>query len=92
MIYKVSNKELKKVLVSFGRTTYGKIMFITCYMPFFISFLGLLLTIFVYFSTFHDNNFIMGLIILIATFIAITSFSIGTYAYYKELRIYLKTK
>ena len=48
MIYKMDSKKLRKLLVDFGSTYYGKTMFLLCYSLFFITFASLITVFIVY--------------------------------------------
>ena len=85
MIYKMNNKEIRKLLIEFGSTTYGKTMFLMCYACFFIIFANMIISLFVYFNS---KSFFTGSYVIVSAFISVISFTIGSYAYYKELRIY----
>ena len=89
MIYDKSNKEIKKELINFGKTTYGKIMFLICYTPFFISILLMILSLILYM-----NNEFLGMLVLFILLIVLSIFvfCIGSYNFYKELRVYINSK
>ena len=89
MIYKMDSKEIKKLLIEFNETVYGKTMFLMCYATFFIIFAGLLFSFIIYLRT---KSFIISSFIIGSAFLSIISFTIGSYAYYKELRIYARSK
>lgn len=85
MIYKLNNKELKEKIKLFSKTVYGKCIFFICYLPFIISFFVTIVFL-IYFSKFNclwAPPFILSLIF------SIISFSIGSYGYYKELRVFV---
>ena len=85
MIYKMDSKKLRKLLVDFGSTYYGKTMFLLCYSLFFITFASLITVFIVYIV--HKNIFTC-LFVIIGVLISLVSFVIGSIIYYKELRIY----
>lgn len=86
MIYKLNNKELRNKMKKFGKTTYGKCMFIICFNPFIILFiLSIILLL-------NMNKSCMIIPFLITIFLTIIAFSIGNYGYYKELREYINTQ
>ena len=89
MIYKMNNKEVRKLLLEFGMTTYGKTMFVICYACFFIMFATVLSALIVFLN--NKNPFI-GFFLILSANIAVVSFVIGSYAYYKELRIFASKK
>lgn len=86
MIYKVNNKGLGNIIRDFNKTTYGKCMFVICYIPFVFLFV---LTIFslIYFLC-GTNNFFYSVYFLSLLFITLFAFSLGSFGYYKELRIF----
>lgn len=86
MIYKLQYKDIRKKLMEFNKTVYGKSVFVICYSPFVLFFvtsiLGLYLTL-----TYHIHPMICILpFLFLATFL---SFCIGSYAFYKEFRIFV---
>lgn len=85
MIYKLNNKEMRKKMKEFGKTNYGTSIFIICYLPFFLSFI---ITI-VFFLFFNKYNCLWAPPFIIALVFTILSFSIGSYGYYKELRVFV---
>lgn len=93
-IYKLNNKELKKEMKKFSRTTFGKIIFCLSYA---VPLLLLILTIVLYIvilTTIRCYYHTFVLVPLFATFAILTliSFILGSIYYYKELRIYIETK
>ena len=87
MIYKLDNKELKNEMLDFHRTTYGKCMFLICYSVFFVLFIGLLLSLIMVY--FYPN---VILILFILPLLCLISFVIGSYIFYKELRLFIECK
>lgn len=85
MIYKLDNKGLKQKIKEFRSSTYGKCIFLICYLPFIISFVITIIFLFYFykFDCLWAPPFIISLIF------SIISFSIGSYGYYKELRIFV---
>ena len=63
-IYEMKNKDLKKLLISFSKTTYGSIVFLTSYCVPFFAFIflivGVITNIFYLFN--NDNNFFSYLV------------------------------
>lgn len=84
MIYKLNNKKLRKKMKEFGKTTYGKSIFIICFTPFIISFL-ITITLSIFYLS---NNYLFNQDFVILVLFTIISFSLGNYGYYKELRIF----
>lgn len=87
MIYKLNNNELKKEMIEFNKTIYGKCMFLICYSVFFVLFIGLIFSLIMVFINFKIINLLFILPIL-----CLISFVIGSYIFYKELRIYIESK
>lgn len=85
MIYKLDNKKLKEKIREFSSSTYGKCVFLICYLPFFISFV---VTI-IFFAYFNKFNCLWAPPFLGSLIFTIISFSIGSYGYYKELRVFV---
>ena len=83
MIYKMSPKEIKKLLHDFYTTRYGKSMFVICYVVPFITFM---ITIGMFISSFGDANEIEQYVVVLTAFLCMNIFCIGSYFYYKELR------
>ena len=81
MIYKLNMTEMRNMLKEFGKTLYGKTIFVICYSTFIILFLFLFISII--FNLLSFENY------LIVSFICLISFLIGSYGYYKELRIFV---
>ena len=79
MIYNMNQKELKRLLIDFSKTRYGKSMFIICYAVFFLLFLTIIILCFL------KQFLLVGMLSLLC----LISFCIGSYAYYKELRIFV---
>lgn len=81
MIYKLNMTEMRNMLKEFGKTLYGKTIFVICYSTFIILLIFLLISII--FNLLCFENY------LIVSFICLISFLIGSYGYYKELRIFV---
>lgn len=81
MIYKLNMTEMRNMLKEFGKTLYGKTIFVICYSTFIILLVFLFISII--FNLLSFENY------LIVSFICLISFLIGSYGYYKELRIFV---
>ncbi len=87
MIYKMSPKEIRKLLHEFYSTRYGKSIFVICYAVPFITFM-ITMGMFVS-SMIHDNcNYVM----VCVPFLCMNIFCVGSYFYYKELRVFADAK
>ncbi len=84
MIYKMNYKDIKRQMYEFHKTIYGKTMFVICYSLFFWLF------VFCIFSLIFDLLSFEYFIVLIM--ICLISFLIGSYCFYKELRIFVNNK
>lgn len=87
MIYKLNNQELKKEMIEFNKTTYGKCMFLICYSVFFIFFIELIFSLIMVFFT--PKIFIL---LFVLPLLCLISFVIGSYVFYKELRLFCEYK
>lgn len=85
MIYKLNNKELRNKMKEFGKTNYGKSMFLICYLPSMISFIVMI----IFFFYFNKFNCLYSPPFIISLVFTIISFSVGNYGYYKELRVFI---
>ena len=85
MIYKLDNKQFREKLREFGKTVYGKCIFLSCYLPFLF---GFIITI-IFFLYFNKFNCLWAPPFLISLVFTILSFSIGSYCYYRELRVFI---
>ena len=93
MIYEKNNAQMRNLLVNFGKTNYGKCMFLICYTPFFVLFALTVFSVFLFLSCNCLQSCCM--VILKLLFVTLISFCIGSYGYYKEIRVYsfnIKTK
>ena len=86
MIYKMSPKEIKKLLHDFYATRYGKSMFVICYV---VPFFTFMITIGMFISSFADTSEVEKYMVVLTAFLCMNVFCIGSYFYYKELRIYI---
>jgi isoprenylcysteine carboxyl methyltransferase (ICMT) family protein YpbQ len=73
------------MLREFGKTVYGKAMFLICYTPFF---LGLILCIKLALT--ETIDFLSEYDIIVITFFTIVMLCIGSYGYYNQLRIFVE--
>jgi isoprenylcysteine carboxyl methyltransferase (ICMT) family protein YpbQ len=85
MIYSLKYKEFSNMLKEFGKTVYGKAMFLICYTPFF---LGLILCIKLALT--ETIDFLSEYDIIVITFFTIVMLCIGSYGYYNQLRIFVE--
>lgn len=85
MIYSLKYKEFSNMLREFGKTIYGKAMFLICYTPFF---LGLILCIKLALT--ETIDFLSEYDIIVITFFTIVMLCIGSYGYYNQLRIFVE--
>ena len=83
MIYDLNYKEFTKLMKEFGKTVYGKAIFVICFTPFIIAFI-----ICCVLSVIPVIDFLTKIDVIIIFFIAITLLCIGCFAYYNQLRIY----
>ena len=87
MIYKLNYKEIKKKLSDFGKTTYGKTIFVACYSPFFLTFICV---IFGCINFYKEVNIENGYTLLAFIFLSSFSICLGTYGFYKELKKFIE--
>lgn len=85
MIYKMGPKEIKKLLHDFYETRYGKSIFVICYVVPFITFM---ITMGMFISSFGEVSEIEKYIVILTSFLCMNIFCIGSYFYYKELRVF----
>ncbi|MBR1413601.1 MAG: hypothetical protein IJ574_02915 [Bacilli bacterium] len=85
MIYKLNSKKLGKKIREFSSTTYGKIMFVLCYIVFFCFFL---IDVSVLTLAFLDWHF--KIVLFYFNMATLISFVIGSYIYYRELKEYIE--
>ncbi|MBR3162416.1 MAG: hypothetical protein IKF19_06780 [Bacilli bacterium] len=83
MIYKMSPKEIKKLLHEFYATRYGKSMFVICYVVPFITFM---ITIGMFLASFGATSEVEKYMVVLTAFLCMNIFCIGSYFYYKELK------
>ena len=83
MIYKLDGKGMKKLLHDFYATRYGKSIYVVCYAVPFITFMvtmGMFLGLLVK----GEANYLLVAI----AFLCMNIFCIGSYFYYRELRVF----
>lgn len=83
----MNGKEMKKLLHDFYSTRYGKSIYVICYAVPFITFMvtmGMFLGLLVK----GESNYILVAI----AFLCMNIFCIGSYFYYKELRVFAESR
>lgn len=87
-IYNLNNKELKKELINFNKTTYGKIVFLISYgIPFIITIL--LIDMVIILNKINYSNQALSFSIIFVFMVDIISFISGTKYFYSELKEYI---
>ena len=86
MIYKLDGKGIKKLLHDFYGTRYGKSIFIVCYAVPFITFM---VTMGMFLGSLVKGE--SSYILVAIAFLCMNIFCIGSYFYYRELRIYAES-
>jgi len=89
MIYKLDKDDIWRYLIKFGKTQYGKTIFFICYSLPFVLFLNMIITL-ILDLVYPNEGFIF--IASIIAFVALLTFSVGSYAFYKEFRIFVNKK
>ena len=89
MIYKLDKDEIWDYLKKFNKTQYGKTIFLVCYSLPILLFLNIIVTV-ILDLVYPESGFIFASSLL--AFITLVSFLIGSYAYYKEFRIFVNKK
>ena len=87
MIYKMDGKEMKKLLHDFYSTRYGKSIYVVCYAVPFITFM---VTMGMFISSIVNGE--ANYILIAIAFMCMNIFCIGSYFYYRELRIFAEHK
>lgn len=86
-IYKMKAKDVRKELLKFSKTYYGKIVFLLSYVVFFYSFIFTLGVFLVYyFGSLLEFPYLLFFGSLVFTFL---SFVIGSMNFYKEVRLFV---
>ena len=83
MIYDMNAKEIRKLLHDFYKTRYGKSIFVICYAVPFITFM-VTMGMFIGLLTKGEANYVL----IAIAFLCMNIFCIGSYFYYRELRIF----
>ncbi len=83
MIYGMNAREIKKLLKDFYKTRYGKSIFVICYAVPFITFM-VTMGMFLGLLTKGEANYVL----IAIAFLCMNIFCIGSYFYYRELRIF----
>ena len=83
MIYNMNAKEMRKLLHQFLGTRYGKSIFVVCYAVPFITFM---VTMGMFFSSLVNGE--ANYILIAIAFLCMNIFCIGSYFYYREVRIF----
>ena len=83
-IYTKDIKELRKIMISFTKTIYGRTMFTLSYALFFLLLMITLISFLLYKDTANHPLLMTGL-----AFLTLLTFILGSINYYKELRIYI---
>lgn len=84
MIYNLDSKGIKKELYEFHKSEYGKTIFVICYSLFFLLFSATIVCLIGKFLCFEYFIFL--------SLSCLISFLIGSYNFYKELRIFVNRK
>ena len=80
--------EIKKLLHDFYATRYGKTVFVMCYAVPFITFV-VTIGMFLAFLMKHGTA---NYVLIAIAFLCMNIFCLGSYLYYKELRVFADTK
>ncbi len=89
-IYKMNNKEIRKHIREFGKSTYGKIVFLLSYM---ISFITFIASVELYFLSKSALSYDWAGLLVIAVFIfSLISFIKGSRYYYKEFKGFIENQ
>ena len=81
--------KVKKALREFNSTIYGKSILVACYAPFLFCF-ALTFVALILFYKYYYVIYMISLLVLVL--LSLVTFCIGTYGFYKELRIYVSSK
>ncbi|MBR4178682.1 MAG: hypothetical protein IKR57_04985 [Bacilli bacterium] len=84
MIYDLDKKKFSEKLIEFNKTYYGKCIFVICYSLFIILFLTVIIN---FLFKLSSIELMFKLLIL-----CLISFVVGSYGFYKELRIFVNKK
>ena len=89
MIYNLKYNEMSKLMREFGKTLFGKIIFIIFYTPFFLGLIASIVALIFYFKKICYISVSNMQFILIGTIFLLC---FGSYGYYRELRIFSEKK
>ncbi len=90
-IYELDNKGLRKVIREFGKTAYGKVVFILSYMIFFIALIAA--AEFCVIPRFSEVDAqLYKLFVIVSIVLSFISFVLGSRFYYRELRKFIETQ
>lgn len=89
MIYNLSYKEFSKLMFQFSKTVYGKCMFLINYSVFIFLFILTIVTFIMYLCCKWP---IISIFMFILVLLTLISFVIGSYGFYKELRIFAEKR
>ena len=87
MIYDLKYKDFTKLMKSFGKTVYGKAMFVICFTPFLLGFIICCIL-----ALIPVIDFLTKIQVIIIYFITITLLCVGCFAYYNQLRIFAEKR
>jgi hypothetical protein len=82
-IYTKNQQEIRKIILSFIKTIYGKTMFLLSYSMFFVFLVQAIIVL-----VLHENRIIFFML----SFLSLLSIIFGSINYYKELRTYVKER
>ena len=85
MIYDLKYNEMSKLMRKFGKTVFGKIIFVICYTPFFLGLIASIVSLIFYCKKICYISVSNMQLILIGTIFLLC---FGSYGYYRELRIF----
>ena len=87
MIYNMGAKEIRKLLRDFYKTRYGKSIFVICYVVPFLFFL-VTMGMFIGFLMRGQADYVL----VFVPFVCMNMFCVGSYFYYKELRVFAEKR
>ncbi len=85
MIYDLKYNDFSKLMKDFGKTIYGKAMFLICYTPFLI---GLVFSIIALIFSIKEAYFLSTIAILKLFLGTLFLLCIGSYGFYNQLRLF----
>ena len=89
MIYKINNKKIKKALLDFNKTLYGKTMLLICYAPFLFGFVLTFVGLILFYKYTYSTSVTF---LVVCVLFSLISFCVGSYNFYRELRVYVNNK